>query len=168
VVTVGEIRSRVEEKYGDFSKIRSTVLNFLLLKESLILHPDEELHRIAVAIPYKDYLKSDYWRIISRYQRYTHHECKMCKSTSNLETHHTQEAYQILGYEYKHLDLLIVLCEKHHKRLHDLEPEIISRSGYYVIGEIVPNVIERVYYYAKKIHGHGDLDEALVYGTRSG
>lgn len=165
------IYEKINKQYGNIEKIKMPILNFLLLREALSLHTDEELHKIATLVSYDEYRESVSWEIISRFMRYTIRKCMKCNCFYDLEVHHTKEAYEVLGCEYKYLDLLMVLCRGCHCKLGGFPDTPGLRAGYYKVSQIIPKTIskiERAYYYAKKIHGYGDLDEALVYGTRSG
>lgn len=67
---------------------------------------------------YKQWIMSDRWkRISAEKKRLAGYQCEMCKSAINLCVHHT--TYKHIGYEDRHLDELIVLCDACHKKVHE-------------------------------------------------
>lgn len=73
-----------------------------------------------VSLPYKLYLTHWYWWAISQYVKYRNPSCAVCGSTYNLNVHH--KVYTNKGREYvTWREDLIVLCNKHHKVVHEIE-----------------------------------------------
>lgn len=71
-------------------------------------------------LPYKLYLNHWYWWTISQYVKYRNPTCAVCGSTYNLNVHH--KVYTNKGREYlTWREDLIVLCNKHHKVVHEIE-----------------------------------------------
>lgn len=71
-------------------------------------------------LPYSEYLKTDHWQhtrkralIIAGYA------CHLCNSKDRLQVHH--KTYERRGYESQ--EDLTVLCERCHKKFHDILPE---------------------------------------------
>ncbi len=69
-------------------------------------------------IPYKDFLNTPYWKLISWYVKaYSNFKCKLCGDNQNLNVHHP--AYNCHGYEMQNYKDLICLCESCHSRHHN-------------------------------------------------
>jgi 5-methylcytosine-specific restriction endonuclease McrA len=68
-------------------------------------------------LSYDDFLLTWYWRTISNFLRKRDKKCKLCDSTENLLVHH--KTYSHHGDELHHLNDLVVLCDKCHKKIHD-------------------------------------------------
>jgi len=68
-------------------------------------------------VNYSDFLKSEYWMKIRKiiFTR-DGHKCTKCNSNISLMAHHTTYKYHFS--EHKHLDTLITLCERCHKKEH--------------------------------------------------
>ena len=73
---------------------------------------------------YKDYLKSDYWKILrGKRLKLDNYKCIRCGKTSNLEVHHN--TYISRGYGVSdEIDNLITLCRDCHQEHHDKENDI--------------------------------------------
>ena len=69
-------------------------------------------------MPYKAFLKTDYWRKV-REAKFAQagRKCQVCGCTDGLEVHHRH--YRHRGRELHHLECLMVLCRKHHQLVHD-------------------------------------------------
>lgn len=68
---------------------------------------------------YNKYLASKDW--IERREKLIDikgRRCVFCGCKDNLLIHHQPEAYQYLGDEENHLDLIAVFCKKHHYVCH--------------------------------------------------
>jgi hypothetical protein len=81
-----------------------------------------ESHRQNMkALPYKDFLHSDYWDIvrlivIDRYGE----KCALCGNPDHLHVHHRDYSHH--GEEHKYLEDLIPLCRSCHEKFHDKLP----------------------------------------------
>ena len=70
------------------------------------------------ALPYNEYLKSDYWKRVSyTVKKEAGFKCLQCGSRKKLEVHHL--SYEHKGDEMNHLEDLICLCHECHSKLHD-------------------------------------------------
>lgn len=83
----------------------------------MVEHPieNEKVRRHLLKMSHLDYLRTDYWRIISVFMRSKIKECK-CGSKENLQVHHN--TYKYIGIEYIHASCLEVLCDKCHSLIH--------------------------------------------------
>ena len=70
--------------------------------------------KILNRMEYEQFLKSSYWMILKRYLIHKY-DCR-CGNTEGLVIHHKN--YEHRGYEYKHLNDLVVLCPDCHTREH--------------------------------------------------
>lgn len=69
---------------------------------------------------YEDYLKTDYWKEVSRLvKKRAGFKCQMCNSPHDLAAHH--RTYEHRGSEMDHLDDLICLCRRCHAIFHGKE-----------------------------------------------
>ncbi len=79
---------------------------------------NNNLELIFNQMPYKMFLDSPYWKIISKYKKeFSGNKCQLCNSEKLLNTHHNN--YKNRGKEYKNLNDLIVLCNKCHSKFHN-------------------------------------------------
>ena len=78
----------------------------------------ETIREYLVAIPYKDYLQTFYWKSVSKYVRSKFNSCK-CGVRNNLHVHHN--TYKYIGIEHLHISSLDVLCDKCHSLIHSCE-----------------------------------------------
>jgi len=92
----------------------------------------EVIREYLVAIPYKDYLRTFYWKSVSKYVRSKFPSCK-CGVREKLHVHHN--TYQYIGIEHLHISCLEVLCDKCHSLIHSCEgaPESKDRGVGYVV-----------------------------------
>ncbi len=68
---------------------------------------------------YTEYLQSNKWKKIARKIRAKYnYKCAECNSTIDLNVHHL--TYEHIGNEQKHLDDLVLLCNKCHKTAHGI------------------------------------------------
>lgn len=67
---------------------------------------------------YKDYLQTDYWKMVSEQARIkAHNKCQLCGcSDKKLNVHHN--TYEHIGEEFKHMEDLVCLCEDCHNYFH--------------------------------------------------
>ena len=71
-------------------------------------------------MPYKEFLKTPYWKIISEFQKYeSDYCCVICGSKTNLNVHHT--TYKNHGNEALNLEDLITVCRDCHRKIHNLD-----------------------------------------------
>ncbi len=77
----------------------------------------EAVYASLKSMPYSQFLKTDYWFIVSSYAKYkAGYKCKFCKSKYRLNTHHS--TYENRGRELHYLDDLVVLCHSCHEHHH--------------------------------------------------
>ena len=78
----------------------------------------EIVYNTVRLLPYKEFLKTPYWKTISQRAKYkAGYQCKLCSSNKKLETHHPN--YDILGKELQNMDKLVVLCHNCHDKFHN-------------------------------------------------
>ena len=81
----------------------------------------EEHLREMKALPYVEFLKSDYWLIVRRAVIRRHNgKCGVCLSSDHLHVHH--KSYDHHGEEHEHLEDLIPLCRSCHEKFHNKVP----------------------------------------------
>lgn len=86
--------------------------DYYWLKENRI----EEIESLK-ALPYNEYLKSDYWKKISyMVKSEAGFKCAKCGSSKRLEVHHL--SYEHKGDEMNHLEDLVCLCHECHSKEH--------------------------------------------------
>lgn len=78
----------------------------------------ETIREYLVAIDYQDYLKTLYWKAISKFVRSKFKECK-CGNKEKLHVHHN--TYKYIGIEHLHINCLEVLCESCHSLIPSCE-----------------------------------------------
>lgn len=72
------------------------------------------------ALPYSEYLKSDYWKRVSyMVKKEAGFKCSQCGSMKRLEVHHL--SYENKGDEMNHLEDLVCLCHNCHSKEHGYE-----------------------------------------------
>jgi len=71
------------------------------------------------SLPYNEYLYTDHWRMVRQLvlQR-DDRECLFCGKRTTLQIHHN--TYDHRGVEEFHLDDLITVCSRCHKKIHKL------------------------------------------------
>lgn len=68
---------------------------------------------------YKQYLSTPYWQLVSMLaKRKAKYKCQLCGSDENLNTHH--RSYKHKGFEIRHMEDLIVLCQDCHSKFHEV------------------------------------------------
>lgn len=71
-------------------------------------------------MPYRDFLRTPYWRIISEFMKYKDdYCCHICGSSNILNVHHS--TYANHGDEAIHLDDLMTVCRSCHKIIHGID-----------------------------------------------
>lgn len=80
--------------------------------------PVEEAREIILNMPYDEFLKTPYWKSISKYVKtVSGNRCQKCGSARRLQVHHMN--YQHHGDELHHLEDLICLCKDCHLEIHN-------------------------------------------------
>ena len=81
---------------------------------------EEESIRLK-RLPYPEFLKTRYWKTVSKYVKYmAGKKCIVCDSNKKLRTHHKR--YDNKGYEYIHwANDLICICNICHKKIHGID-----------------------------------------------
>lgn len=81
-----------------------------------------DIQKAILAMPYTDFLKTPYWEGIRCYKlRRAKYSCELCSAKAKLNVHH--RTYKNHGLEHRRSIAdsdLIVLCEKCHKKFHDI------------------------------------------------
>ena len=78
-------------------------------------------------MPYSVFLKTQYWRSITKYLRdKTGHKCQICGKENNLQVHH--KTYLHHGKEVFYLEDLIVLCDNCHHNEHTKNPTLFVKA----------------------------------------
>lgn len=87
--------------------------------KTLVFYIDQnEIASYIQKIPYIDFLKTPYWKLVSWYVKArANFECKLCKNNQNLNVHHP--TYDCHGYEMQKYEELICLCKSCHSQYHD-------------------------------------------------
>lgn len=95
----------------------------LVYIESLVVgRSEEEIERMKAALralPYQEYLQSDYWKLIRKCAIEQHGGiCQRCRrwDRGQIDVHHTR--YLNRGEEYRYLDDLKILCHECHTDAH--------------------------------------------------
>lgn len=78
-----------------------------------------EIARTIRRMPYKEFMQTKYWRLVAiQVKRDAGWRCSLCGCKSNLVVHHTD--YKTHGYEMYRFKKLQCVCQKCHKRIHEL------------------------------------------------
>jgi 5-methylcytosine-specific restriction endonuclease McrA len=91
-------------------------------------------------LDYFDFLRTPYWRIVSRHVRIQRGACNRCGARSGLQAHHL--TYEHHGWEHEHLDDLEVLCRDCHRVEHRQVPT--AGGEWRSVGELMPETIARI------------------------
>ena len=78
-----------------------------------------EIKNYILSIPYKEFLESIYWKIISSTIKHRAKKCQMCGKRTGLQVHHKN--YNNHGQELQNMSDLVVLCRDCHKKIHNLK-----------------------------------------------
>lgn len=82
---------------------------------------DKIANRIK-SMEYREFLQTPYWKAVAGEVRRKHgFKCQLCNDNHNIAVHH--RTYENHGYEHMYhvmRDDLIVLCDKCHKKFHDI------------------------------------------------
>jgi 5-methylcytosine-specific restriction endonuclease McrA len=74
--------------------------------------------KILRALPYKEYLKTDHWKLIREVALYEFNDtCVLCGENENLHVHH--KSYEHRGEEHNYPNDLEVLCKECHAHEHE-------------------------------------------------
>jgi len=84
-----------------------------------LLDPSEEEIKLYRAMPYKEFLKTDYWAIVRDDLIATVGKCQLCSARNGLRCHHN--SYEHHGSEQLHPEDLTVLCDRCHMYFHRTE-----------------------------------------------
>ena len=88
-------------------------LSYMLGKRSVI----SEINKLGKGkLRYHNFLKTPYWKTISRHMRFKFKNCQFCGGTGYLQVHHKK--YDDLGKEHFDLSDLVVLCKSCHLNEH--------------------------------------------------
>jgi hypothetical protein len=112
---------------SDYNELKSNaevMAAFEVLKKNVVQF------KIDRAYTYKDFLKSYYWHIVSRYYKiFIRNTCALCGSNKKLNVHHS--AYKditeetVFGYEVESIgksnDILVTLCNVCHSKHHGVK-----------------------------------------------
>lgn len=80
----------------------------------------KEIIKTIKSMPYRDFLKTPYWKMIARYEKETAGmKCFLCGSSDILNVHHT--TYKNHGNEINHLEDLMTVCRECHKAIHNIK-----------------------------------------------
>lgn len=80
--------------------------------------PTSDARLLIQKMDYQDFLKTPYWKAIALYvKEKSGKKCSICGGDKKLHIHH--KSYDNHGDELHHLDDLICVCQKCHKRLHE-------------------------------------------------
>lgn len=88
------------------------------------------------ALPYPEFLRTPYWRIITAHLRASRRRCNRCQATRGLNVHH--RTYRNHGREHAHLTDLEVLCRDCHAHEHGYHPIPTARGAWRSAGELLP------------------------------
>jgi len=117
-------KERQHRKLANFGTGKNTPACDFYLLFDLITEKDIE---ILTSMPYKNFLKTLYWRVVSRYVKWKNPTCSLCGSDQNLNVHH--KTYENRGREYLTWKKdLIVLCDNCHKKFHDIFQEELNEK----------------------------------------
>lgn len=79
--------------------------------------PINAIRNYIKAIPYSDFIKTGYWKILSyKAKKKAGFKCVVCDSTENLQAHHKH--YDNHGDITKEVDDLVCLCAECHAKIH--------------------------------------------------
>ena len=123
----------LQEKYKAFclntsiKDYKYTVRSWNFLNTPNVNHREIKIE--LKKLSYEDFLFTWYWRTISNFLRKTDKKCKLCNSIENLLVHH--KTYSHHGDELHHLNDLVVLCDKCHKKVHDKRKKVNSNTPIY-------------------------------------
>ena len=96
----------------------SEIINSIGASSKLI----SEFKKKAEKLKYSEYLKTPYWRAISNHiKNKENNKCSLCGSTENLNVHH--KTYKNKGVEFLNENDLCCLCNKCHKKEHNITGE---------------------------------------------
>ena len=110
-----------KERYKEAQRLRalsegwaSPSAYFWSLRETVTQQEVDQLK----SLPYKEFLETRYWKIVSTYVKTRQDKCQLCGSTTQLNVHHkdyTQRGNEIENWQVS----LITLCHNCHAKFHD-------------------------------------------------
>lgn len=114
VKTLKKIVLKTDTKTVDIETLKTYAKDNTILEEAIN------------KMPYSVFLKTQYWRSITKYLRdKAGHKCQICGKENNLQVH--RKTYLHHGKEVFYLDDLIVLCDKCHHNEHIKNPNLSVR-----------------------------------------
>jgi len=79
-------KEKLKRKLENFGTGKNTpACDFYLLSTNFI---SKETKEKLAKMPYKDFLQTIYWRVVSRYVKWKNPTCSLCGSNQNLNVHH--------------------------------------------------------------------------------
>lgn len=90
-------------------------------------------------MPYGDFLRTPYWRIITAHLRRERGGCEHCGRGTDLQVHHL--TYQHHGWEHEHPEDLQVLCRTCHAWQHGI---LTAPWNWRSVRELLPEVFRRI------------------------
>lgn len=108
-----------------------------------LIELDEEIVKILVEIPYKEFLKTTYWKELRKivFKLIGSKECEVCGGIDRINVHHLH--YETRGRET--LDDLVCLCERCHAAIHcynsqSLNACILTRNSFKTLLETAQKI----------------------------
>lgn len=124
-VRKGQKRENTEKFIKDYLTVggdsdRKTIEGKIVRIRNLSqLYNKKEIISYIRKMPYREFLKTPYWKAIANFQKYeSDYCCVICGSKDILNVHH--KTYQNHGEEALHLEDLITVCRKCHKEIHGI------------------------------------------------
>jgi len=90
----------------------------------LFIHDDDHVEWRR-SLPYKEYLHTHYWYLVSKVKKSLEPVCQICREEKRLNVHH--KTYENKGNELLHLNDLIVLCKKCHEKFHEIGDKNVKK-----------------------------------------
>ena len=126
------LRDKINDKLDDYLLIDIFICDYI--KNNEYIYGDDEfqilyqrgnsiieyefIKKILNELPYKDFLNTNYWKIISKEsKKRDQNKCRTCTSNTMLSTHH--RGYEHRGEEFNYMSDLITLCSECHKKIHN-------------------------------------------------
>lgn len=109
-LTIGSNYCSSKSSVGQITRIRTADRKF----------NRKEIIKIIKNMSYNDFLKTPYWKMISRYEKESAGmKCILCGSSDVLNVHHI--TYKNHGNEINYLEDLMTVCQKCHKIIHGIK-----------------------------------------------
>lgn len=125
-----QYREEIKEDYfnawlnSDYSLTKSALSNVYQVRDNVVsmlrtLNEWEVKDYVNNQIPYKMYLSTPYWQLVSNLaRRKAKYKCQLCGGNNHLNVHH--KTYKNKGFEIINMDDLIVLCQDCHQKIHEV------------------------------------------------